>query len=67
MNLRETIQQLDQERARITQAITTLEELANGNGQHYPGKRRGRKAMGPEERKEVSARMKRYWATRRKR
>ena len=48
----------------LERAIALLEEVA------LPGvcskKKRGRKSMGHEERREVSERMKRYWARRRK-
>ena len=49
----------------IDRAIAQLESLNSPDGIHLP-KRRGRKFMGPEERKEVAERMRRYWAGRRK-
>ena len=64
MNLDETIGQLRAERARLEAVIAELEELNTGNGQAHA--RRGRKSMDAAERREVSARMKRYWANRRK-
>jgi hypothetical protein len=62
----------------LERAIADLEELQRtGSGSYIPletvdrnaggfiASRRGRKSMPQEERKEVSERMKRYWATRR--
>ncbi len=73
MDLYKAIRELVEERNRIDKIITSLEEmLARGNtltaGKHdkKPAvKRRGRKSMSPEERKQVSERMARYWAARR--
>jgi hypothetical protein len=41
-------------------------ESLDGTGTLVPHSRRGRKSMGEAERREVSARLKRYWAKRRK-
>jgi hypothetical protein len=71
MDLFEAIQKLYTERDSLLRAIAALEALqaseaatvgvmAKGNRS-----RRGRKSMNPEERQEVSLRMKKYWATRR--
>lgn len=49
----------------IDRAIARLESLNSPDGAQ-PAKRRGRKFMGPDERKQVAERMKRYWAARRK-
>ena len=73
MDLRTTIRELYEEKQRIEEAIASLEELLGAKGRvaaHAPAKslrkgRRGRKDMSPEERREVSSRMKRYWAKRR--
>ena len=73
MDLRTTIRELYEEKQRIEEAIASLEELVGGKGRaaapapaEPPRKeRRGRKNMSPEERREVSSRMKRYWAKRR--
>lgn len=67
MKLEQIIAELRREKAVIDRRIASLEAL-NGiqPGQEYPGKRRGRKNMGAAERKEVSARMKRYWANQRR-
>lgn len=64
MNIREHILALRREVAQIDTVIAALERLATTE---FPGRsNRGRKSMGAEERKEVSARMKRYWASRKK-
>jgi hypothetical protein len=67
MELGDVIQQLQAEKQRIERAIALLEQLHRnqGNSKAVARKRRGRKSMGSEERREVSARMKRYWASRR--
>ena len=68
MDLNQTITELRAERDRLAIAIAQLEMLAGtGNGSApAPRSRRGRKSMGEAERREVSERMKRYWANRRK-
>jgi hypothetical protein len=53
------------ELARLDRAIAELASLAAGSGVDGGPKRRGRKSMGPEERKQVSERMTKYWAGRR--
>lgn len=65
MDLNRMIVDLRVELHRVETAIAQLEAL-NGNG-NIPllRRRRGRKSMGPEERHEVSERMKRYWASQR--
>ncbi len=66
MDIQETIRQLQLERERIDAAIACLQELeAGASTSGSLKKRRGRKSMPPEERREVSDRMKRYWANRR--
>ena len=56
------------EKENIERAIAALEALQGICPSQEPvSKRRGRKAMGPEERRRVSARMKRYWDKRRER
>ena len=71
MDYRRILQELYDELAKLDRAIQQLESLAagsSGSGSSVDGgpKRRGRKSMGVEERKIVSIRMKRYWATRRR-
>jgi hypothetical protein len=67
MDLQETIRQLQVQKRRIEVVIANLEELqgTHGGGNFVIPKRRGRKSMGPEERRQISDRIKRYWATRR--
>ena len=70
MDLYKAIQELYSEKERLEKVIASLEELqrAAGGAPAVPraGKRRGRKSMGSKERQEVSERMKKYWASRRK-
>jgi len=65
MDLRKTIAELYEEKTRLEKVIASLEQLGE---EHYPvsiaAPRRGRKFMSPEERLEVSERMRRYWADR---
>ena len=73
MDLRTTIRELYEEKQRIEDAIASLEELlgakerpaADTPGESPRKGRQGRKNMSPEERLEVSSRMKQYWAKRR--
>ena len=73
MDLYKAIRELVEEKRRIDQIIASLEEmLARGpvgpqgrDASKDAPKRRGRKSMSPEERREVSARMARYWAEKR--
>jgi hypothetical protein len=58
------IRQLQIEKERLDKAIGTLEALLQGDVVQ-PSSRRGRKDMPEDERKKVSERMKRYWASRR--
>jgi hypothetical protein len=62
------IQQLQAQKQRIQRAIALREELHRNQGSSSAAalKRRGRKSMGSEERREMSERMKRYWASRRR-
>jgi hypothetical protein len=69
MDLSKAIQELRQEKERLERVIASLEELQR-NAVAIPAltervKRRGRKFMDPQERQEVSQRMKKYWAARR--
>jgi hypothetical protein len=68
MELNQIIQRLYKERVKLDQLIASLEQqntLAVVK-KKLKKKRRGRKTMGEEERQEVSERMKKYWAARRK-
>ena len=64
MDLSDALQKLYAEKESLMRAITALESLQNGA--QAPRSRRGRKSMNPEERQEVSLRMKKYRASRRK-
>ena len=71
MDLYKAIQDLYAEKEKLERVIASLEELQRAAGGSIPpapssGRRRGRKSMNPDERQEVSARMKKYWAARRK-
>ena len=71
MDLHKVIQDLNAEKEKVERVIASIEELQGAGGLSiWPasgsGKRRGRKSMGPEERQDVSERMKKYWASRRK-
>ena len=68
MDLSDAIQKLYAEKESLVRAISALEALQHdsqvGSGA-VRRSRRGRKSMNPEERQEVSQRMKKYWASRR--
>ncbi len=66
MDLDQAIRALLEEKKRLDHLIAVLEELERGSNhiQTPARKRRGRKSMRPEERRQVSERMKRYWAQR---
>jgi hypothetical protein len=70
MDLFKLIQELKAEKERLERVIASLEELEHASVLNISAppderKRRGRRSMGAEERQEVSARMKKYWASRR--
>ena len=67
MELDALIRKLTEERAKLDSVIESLEQLrkaVNETGKKL-GKKRGRKFMDEDGRKEVSERMKKYWAARR--
>jgi hypothetical protein len=67
MDLYDAIQKLYTEKESLLRAIAALEALqgaASGTAAITRSKR-GRKSMNPDERQEVSLRMKKYWASRR--
>jgi hypothetical protein len=71
MDLFKAIQDLYAEKEKLERVIASLEELQRTAGTvpvlpAKPSKRRGRKSMSSEERQEVSERMRKYWAERRK-
>jgi hypothetical protein len=69
VDLNEVIRGLREDKEKLERVIASLEEL-QAPSSSYPnlgsGMRRGRKSMSVEERGEVSQRMKKYWANRRK-
>jgi hypothetical protein len=66
MNLTEIIRMLHVEKAKVEHSIAALETLDSRQAAGLPPlRRRGRKSMGSQERREVSERMKRYWENRR--
>jgi hypothetical protein len=69
MFLEKAIRELHKEREQLDRTIRSLEELeeAHVTAQPPPPKRRGRKSMNPEQRLEVSQRMRKYWEGRRQR
>ncbi|MCC6859039.1 MAG: hypothetical protein IT158_10780 [Bryobacterales bacterium] len=64
MDLYKSIRELYEQKKRLDVVIASLEELQK-TGAEEP-KRRGRKQMDAQARQEVSERMRRYWAARRK-
>ena len=71
MDLYKAIQDLYAEKEKLERVIASLEELQRAAEAAEPvpasgGKRRGRKSMGSSERQQVSERMKKYWAGRKK-
>jgi hypothetical protein len=60
MDLTKIIEELRHEKERLDRVIASVEELRADGGVPQK-KRRGRKFMSAEERREVSARMKKYW------
>jgi hypothetical protein len=72
MNLYKAIKHLNVQKEKLEQIIASLEELqqsgtSGADVAPSAAKRRGRKSMSSAEREEVSKRMKKYWASRRKR
>jgi len=65
MDLYKSIRELYEQKKRLDVVIASLEELEK-TGSEEPPKRRGRKPMDAQARREVSERMRRYWARRRK-
>ena len=69
MDLYKTIQILHTERERLTRLIAYLEHLKTSKAEQArpkPQSHRGRKRMSEAERREVSERMKKYWAARKR-
>jgi hypothetical protein len=69
MNINKAIRDLYAEKKRLDNVIASLEEMQHTAAlvnAAVPEKKRGRKAMDEQARQQVSDRMKRYWAGRRK-
>jgi hypothetical protein len=66
MDFDQALRVLYAEKKKIERVIASLEELEGITATTAVSRRRGRKSMDEEERREVSARMKRFWAERRK-
>ena len=64
MDLSKTIADLYEEKTRLDKVIASLEQLAQDSSLRIVTQRRGRKYMSPQERRQVSERMRRYWADR---
>jgi hypothetical protein len=65
MDLNKALRELYEEKRRLDSAIASLEARLKSRTRQAGKKRRGRKSMGPEERREVSRRMSLYWEARR--
>jgi hypothetical protein len=65
MDYQRAIHELIEEKKKLEAAIATLESLLSGHSEEQIS-RRGRKSMPEEERKAVSERMSRYWASKRR-
>lgn len=65
MDLQALIRDLQSELQRVERTIAAMESLTSSENGHHKRKR-GRKFMSEAERQQVSERMKRYWAGRRK-
>lgn len=66
MDLSRIIHDLRVQKQEIERAIARLEQLQRSAHEGGPlPRRRGRKSMGPEERRKVSERIRKYWAAKR--
>ena len=71
MDIKAILRQLYAERKRIERVIASMEQFLKSGAAGasrsavFTGRRQGRKSMGQKERREVSKRMKTYWAKRR--
>lgn len=65
MDVERTLRELYSEKKILDSAISTLEKRLRKASAYATPKRRGRKNMSLEERRAVSARMTRYWDSRR--
>ena len=65
MDLSKTIAELYEEKTRLDRVIASLEQLGENPATiQIVSHRRGRKYMSPQERRQVSERMRKYWAGR---
>jgi hypothetical protein len=69
MDLNKLLQDLNAEKDKLERVIASIEELQRATiAEIRPvpdsGKRRGRRSMSPEEKQEVSVRMRKYWTSR---
>ena len=64
MDVQKTLRELHAERKRLVAVIASLERRLQTESAG-PRKRRGRKHMSAQERRQVSERMRRYWESRR--
>ena len=65
MDLTKALRELYLQKERLDRVIASLEELESGPPEEQSKKRPGRKGMDAQARQEVSARMRRYWESRR--
>jgi hypothetical protein len=66
MNYDQVLRTLYAEKEKLDRVIASLEKLQSDPFDSAAPQKQGRKSMGEEERREVSTRMKRFWAERRK-
>jgi hypothetical protein len=65
MDVEKALRELYSEKKMLDSAIAMLEKRIRSAAVKSVPKRRGRKSMSPQERRAVSERMRRHWATRR--
>jgi len=65
MDVLKIIGELEREKQRVEHTIARLERLQRVEGHEHGPMRRGRKSMGAGEPQQVSARMLKYWESRR--
>lgn len=65
MDIEKTLRELYEEKKRLDAAIAALEQHAEPASRPAVRERRGRRSMSPEERQEVSRRMRKFWEARR--
>jgi hypothetical protein len=65
MDITRTLDEVRRHKESVERVIASLKELQRVTNGSTSGKRRGRKSMSEAERREVSKRMKDYWASQR--